>query len=133
MSTVEISLTLNRFLHDFSAALWVACVVHIFLVRRAAARKLCEGAPPCRTIQFTFHWLSRLFWLCLLGTLFFGAIRAFFYRRFEWQTSLGEPQITFLIVKHILFFALVCIGIAYWLSTKRFIRNLCEGVSRVDL
>ncbi len=107
---------LNNYLHDFSAALWVATLVCGWLVARAARGRSC-GCPSA-----VFGGLTRLFWASFAGVTLFGAGRALAYARYEWNDGLGGSQVAVLAIKHAAFTVLVVGGIAWWLRTARALR-----------
>ncbi|MBI2930242.1 MAG: hypothetical protein HYY16_01205 [Planctomycetes bacterium] len=146
---MNLLIQLNNYLHDFSAALWVATLLCGVLLRRAHSKTQEENgekgeqggdrgfsvpmgqkhpgpptaiaSPPsvCPCLFSTFRALSRLFWASLAGVVLFGVVRALAYAKFEWVDALGASQVALLAIKHAIFALAVVAGIIWWRRAQR--------------
>jgi hypothetical protein len=110
---MDVLVAVNNYTHDFSSALWIATLVMGFLLRKSHAKGRCECAVS------HYRGLTRLFWWSFAATLFFGVFRAIAYQKYEWVEGMGDSQITFLIIKHVIFTVVVVFGILHWRSIGR--------------
>jgi hypothetical protein len=93
---------LNSYFHDLAVAFLWASSLMAHLVLRS-----WPGTPPPRLTRS----LSRMAWGSLAWVLIGGAVRAWFFREYEWLPKAGTAQIPVLIVKHVLLVALTLWGL----------------------
>ncbi len=101
---------MNSYLHDLSVAfLWASSLMAHLVLRH------WRGEPPQRLVEI----LQRVAWGSLIWVLVGGAIRAWFFREYEWLPRAGSAQIPALAVKHVLLFALTVWGLAGVVRLRR--------------
>ncbi len=110
---------LNNFLHDFSAAGWIFLTVLLWLF----LRKKDKTAENSRIIVEMLKPHLLLMQINLIGIILFGSIRAYAYKKYEWNSAAGESQITLLIVKHVLFFGTVVWGFVCYAKAKKVLKE----------
>ncbi len=100
----------NNYLHDFSAAVFLANAVLTYWVGRALTERDDVG---------TREAFVRIYRKSLVitgisggGIVVGGVIRALAYVRYEWAPAAGSGQITVLLVKHVVF-ALTVVAALY--------------------
>ncbi len=104
---IPLFLTLNNFVHDFAAAMWVASIVVIYFLR-----KKVQGVQ--REVSVSLLELARLFRAVLVTSVVVifltGVGRTIFYNYFREQTAIH----TFAVVgKHIILMLLAVLSFAY--------------------
>jgi uncharacterized membrane protein len=112
---------LNRYVHDFSAAMWTCGAVAVWLIVRAARRD--EDARPGLVGVAT-----GLFWVtvpALVIALASGGVRAATYTSYEYTGPVTSALVAILTVKHVAFTAVVAWGL--WVHVAA--RRLARGVS----
>jgi hypothetical protein len=110
-----IAVMLNNYFHDLAVAFLFASTLLAHVVLRH-----WPGAPGAAVVRL----LSRVAWGSLAWVLVGGAVRAWFYREFEWLPRAGTAQIPALAIKHLLLFALTAWGLA---GVVRLRRRLAEA------
>ena len=53
-----------------------------------------------------------------------GVPRIIFYMQFEWSTMAGDLQVIAIIIKHIVMFVLVGMGLYYWFRINKKVQSL---------
>jgi len=109
---------LNSYFHDLAVAfLWASSLMAHLVLRH------WPGSPSPRLVRT----LTRVAWGSLAWVLIGGAVRAWFYREYEWLPRAGSAQIPVLIVKHVLLVALTLWGLERVLK----LRSAAREPSRV--
>ncbi|HWR82153.1 MAG TPA: hypothetical protein VN285_02500 [Candidatus Deferrimicrobium sp.] len=104
----NIILMVSNYFHDLAVAILAANVFVVYLLGRYLdshnAKDFILGA--------VLKKLSRVTYWALAYVLVAGAVRAWFFMDFEWNPAVGKGQVTALIVKHVILFAVTAFGIA---------------------
>lgn len=112
--TEAILVMLNSYFHDLAVAfLWASSLMAHLVVRH------WPGRPSPRVARA----LKRVAWVSLGWVLVGGAIRAWFYREYEWLPKAGTVQVTALAAKHILLVGLTLWGLAGVLRLRNKLRE----------
>jgi hypothetical protein len=113
-----VALMMNNYLHDVATALLAASAVALWamLRRYEAGPRGPDAARYFLEIQRSMAKLARvsLAWI-VLG----GIPRTIWYADFEWANAAGRGQVTALVVKHVVAFALVVAGAWFWTRLRR--------------
>lgn len=105
---------LNNYFHDLAVAfLWASSLLAHVVVR------LWPGRPSRRVARL----LERVAWGSLAWVILGGAVRAWFYREYEWLPKAGTAQIPALAVKHVLLVGLTVWGLVGVLRLRRLMRG----------
>jgi hypothetical protein len=115
--TAGIALMMNNYLHDVATALLAASAfaLWVLLRRYEAGERGPDAARYFLEIQRAMVKLARfsLAWI-IVG----GIPRTIWYVEFEWANAAGRGQVAALAVKHVVAFALVGFGVAFWRRLK---------------
>jgi hypothetical protein len=113
-----VALMMNNYFHDVATALLGASAFALWVMLRRyesgdrgpdAARYFLEIHGSMATLaRFSLAWI-------VLG----GIPRTIWYGEFEWANSAGRGQVTALVVKHVIAFALVGWGVVFWMRLRR--------------
>lgn len=93
---------MNNYFHDLAVAFVFAASLMAHLILRH---------EPERASAAAVRALRRVAWGALAWVLIGGAIRAWFYREYEWLPKAGTAQVPALVVKHVVLVALAAWGI----------------------
>ena len=111
-------LELNRYAHDFGAALWVSGSLLLWLICREVMH--LEPAAEARNALLCFaEKLSHLTVPALVIALASGGVRAITFQKYEYVGEITQALITLLIVKHVLFLAVIGWGIGMHVRARR--------------
>lgn len=117
---MTILIVINNYFHDVATAFLTAAVILMFLIDRQLNpgndKKLIKIYIDLYN-KFTLVARIALAWI-IIG----GIPRTIFYKKIEWSMALGNGIVAALIVKHILMFTFVGLGIIFW-------RQLAKKVS----
>lgn len=105
---------LNRYVHDFSAAVWVSGSVVIWLLCREI-RQLGSLSEATRALGRVARRFAFLTIPALIVTLATGGIRAAAYSSYEHTGEITAAMVAVLVAKHIAFAAFVAWGL--WVHT----------------
>lgn len=108
-------LELNRYMHDFTAAMWVCGSILIWLLCREAIR-LDVQSETVRVLRRLAGKISLITIPSLLIALASGGVRAVTFKRYEYVGEITTPLITILVVKHVLFALFVAWGV--WMHVR---------------
>ena len=122
-----IAIMMNNYFHDVATALLGASGVALWVIM-----KRYDEHPRQNERDVTEYFLAlyksmtklarfSLYWI-LIG----GVPRTLFYKDFEWVTAVQHGQVPALIVKHILAFTFVGIGVHLWIRLKHRVKDI-EG------
>jgi len=113
--TEAILVMMNNYFHDLAVAFLFASAV----MARAVLR-YWPGPPSEGVVRF----LGRVAWGSLAWVLAGGAVRAWFYREYEWLPKAGTAQVPALVVKHVL---LVGLTVYALMTVVKLRRSLEQG------
>ncbi len=114
---------LNRYAHDFAAAMWVCGSFLIWL----SCREIRRSTLPAEAARSLAHLASRLVWLTipsLVVTLVSGGVRAAAYVSYEYTGEITGRLIAMLAVKHVVYAAVVTWGIWVHVASRRLRRRI---------
>jgi hypothetical protein len=118
-----IALMMNNYFHDVATALLAASAfaLWVLLRRYEAGQRGPDAARYFLEIQRAMTKLARfsVVWI-VLG----GIPRTIWYLEFEWANAAGRGQVTALIVKHVVAFALVGYGVLFWRRLRVRVRSV---------
>ena len=105
---------LNRYLHDFTSAMWACGSILIWLLSREARRAGASTDTVAVLLRLTGR-LSYLTVTSLILTLASGGVRAATFAGYEHVGEITNRMIGIMIIKHAAFAAFVAWGIVvYW-------------------
>lgn len=123
---------LNNYLHDFAAAVFLVSAILLFRFGALAIRQ--EANAPGAALFFlrAYEKLKFLLFASVVWIAAGGVVRTLAYKRYEWMPAAGRGQIPALVLKHVLIFAAVALGVWFWLKLKKVVVRLqeCAGAGR---
>ena len=113
-----LAIMMNNYFHDLAVAFLFASsmMAHVTL-------RYWPGTPSPQLARL----LRRVAWGSLVWVLIGGAIRAWFFKEYEWLPKAGTAQVPALVVKHLLLVALTIWGL---IGIVRLGRVIQEGSER---
>lgn len=123
---MAILVLLNNFMHDFSAAGWLFATVLLYLIQKKYPDQLSASksfAGLANTLLSLTRW-------CLAGIIIFGIGRTLAYKKYEWSPIAGQPQVTLLIIKHIIFAIVFIAGSICYLKAARTIKKAIHEIEQ---
>lgn len=105
---------MNNYFHDLAVAFLFASSLLAWVVLNH-----WPGRPSAQVAEI----LSRVAWWSLAWVLVGGAVRAWFYREYEWLPRAGAGQIPALAAKHVLLFTVTALGLVAVVRLRRRIRD----------
>ena len=110
---------LNRYLHDFTAAMWTCGSVAVWLLLRAARRR-AGAARELARVAVRLQWVTIP---SLAVTLVSGGVRAAAYTGYEYQGPITGAIMAILVAKHVVFLAVVTWGVWVHVTARRLARE----------
>lgn len=112
---------LNAYFHDLAVAfLWASSLMAHLVIKHV------PGKPPRPLVRA----LDKVAWGSLAWVMIGGAVRAWFYREYEWLPKAGSAQVPVLVAKHVVLLALTLWGIERVLRLRSAIRDLPQPPPR---
>lgn len=124
METAGILIMLNNYFHDAAAAVLLVGSITLFVFAGAAARMEYRSPGAARFFLYAYARLRFLIFASLAWIAAGGVVRTIAYRQYEWMPAAGRGQIPALVVKHVLIFAAVALGIFFWLKLRRTVAEM---------
>jgi len=121
---VPILIAMNNYFHDVATAFLLSSAIVVFIfvksVERDGRREVIDFFKNnhkrfVRIIRFSILWI-----------VLAGIPRIIFFMRYEWLPAAGKGLIPAIIVKHILIFTLIVLGIFTWRNLFRRIDNIIK-------
>lgn len=120
ISTILI-MTIN-YSHDIATAfLAVSGAMMLFLSRMHSAS---AGKETDLFFIRTYEMTRKAARYSLEWILIAGVPRVIFYMQFEWSDMAGDLQVIAIIIKHIVMFLLVGMGLYYWIRLNNRVKSL---------
>jgi hypothetical protein len=121
-STWGVIIMMNNYFHDVATGLLAASGVALWVM----IRNYREDESRAATEYFLriYKKMTRLARFSLFWILIGGIPRTLFYRRFEWNTAVEHGQVSAIIVKHVLIFAVVGAGVYLWIKFNRKVKDI---------
>jgi len=114
-------MTMN-YSHDIATAfLAVSGMMMLFLSRMYPAP---AGKEPDLFFISTYEAIRKSARYSLEWILIAGVPRVIFYMQFEWSSMAGDLQVIAIVVKHIVMFLLVGMGLFYWFRLEKRVKSL---------
>jgi hypothetical protein len=113
-----VALMMNNYFHDVATALLASSAFALWaMLRRYDARP--RGPDAARYFLEIHGAMARLARFSLAWIVLGGIPRTLWYAEFEWANAAGRAQVTALLVKHVVAFALVAGGVLFWVRLRR--------------
>jgi hypothetical protein len=121
-STLGIAIMMNNYFHDVATGLLLASGFAVWII----ARRYGNSQDRAVTEYFlrVYTSMTGLARFSLIWILIGGVPRTLFYRRFEWNTAVEHGQVTAIIIKHILAFAIVGTGAYFWIRLNKKVKRI---------
>lgn len=112
---------LNNYLHDLATAVWLVSTLALVLLAKRAPSESGEVKAFATSLAKP---VSTIVDISLIWIFVGGAIRAAAFTTYEWLPAAGRGQIAMLVVKHILLFAVVSVGVFLRIKSKRMLEGI---------
>jgi membrane protease YdiL (CAAX protease family) len=108
---MAIFVMLNNYLHDVATALLLCSALIIFW--------LAKENKKDKIVVNIYKKMRKLAIISFVWIIIGGFIRAIFYKNYEWSDAVGKGQVSILILKHIIIFTFVILGIVFWIKLEK--------------
>jgi hypothetical protein len=112
---VQLIVDLNGYLHDFTSALWIVGSILLLMMRRET-RKPDVSDGTLVVLARLARTIRRISVPALVITLCTGGVRAATFAHYEHPGEVTRSIIVMLIVKHVIFTAVIAWGV--WIHLK---------------
>ena len=110
-----VAIIINNYFHDLAAGVLFGAAVAMWAVARAAGGMKGPGLEALRRV---YPALSKLALGAVIWIIVGGIPRTIFFSRYEWDPAVTRGIVPALVVKHVLFFAAVVVGVVMWRRMK---------------
>ena len=128
--TIAVLVMLNNYVHDVATGLLL--ISALWLGWSAGDLGESPSAEAVDVFKRGYRRCTWFLWGSLSVIIVTGAIRMATFMRFEWQPALGKGLVPVLVLKHLLFFALLGAGAFAWMRIRRRVRSLPGWAAGVD-
>jgi len=112
---VSLVIVFNNYFHDLATGVFVGCAVTLWALSRAVR----ADARHAESLTEAYTLLTRALWISVAWIILGGIPRTIFFPTYEFIPALGKGIIPALILKHVVMFSAVGLGIAAWVSARR--------------
>ncbi len=114
-SAAGTAIMMNNYFHDVATAMLAASGIALWIVVKKYAGSVTTDMAAREYFLKVHKSLTRVARFSLYFVLVAGIPRTLTFRSFEWSNAVEHGQIPALIVKHILTFSVVSLGVFLWL------------------
>lgn len=120
-SLLDIVIMINNYSHDIATAFLAVSGLSFWIIIKNYPKgsERLEGY-----FSISNKTIARVGRYSLLWVLIAGVPRVIFYKTHEWSNAAGGLQVTAILIKHVVMFLLVGIGIFYWLRIRSRLKEL---------
>ena len=112
---MSLVIVFNNYFHDLATGVFVGCAVTLW----ALSRTVRDDARYAESLQLAYRMLSRALWISVAWIILGGNPRTIFFPTYEFIPALGKGIVPALVLKHVVMFSAVGLGIAAWVSARR--------------
>lgn len=112
---MSLVIVFNNYFHDLATGVFVGCAVTLW----ALSRTVRDDARYAESLQLAYRMLSRALWISVAWIILGGIPRTIFFPTYEFIPALGKGIVPALVLKHVVMFSAVGLGIAAWVSARR--------------
>ena len=112
---LSLLIVFNNYFHDLATGVFVGCAVTLC----ALARSMQADPSRRAALEPAYTALTRVLWISVAWIILGGIPRTIFFPRYEFIPALGKGIVPALIVKHVVMFSAVGVGIAAWVRARR--------------
>ena len=120
-SALDIAIMINNYSHDIATAFLAVSGLSFWIIVKNYPMHSggLEGY-----FSISNKTIGRLGKYSLLWVLVAGVPRILSYKTHEWSSAAGELQVTAILIKHVVMFLLVGIGLFYWLKIRKRLKEI---------
>jgi len=112
---VSLVIVFNNYFHDLATGVFVGCAVTLW----ALSRTVRADHRHAESLAQAYRMLTRTLWISVAWIILGGIPRTIFFPAYEFIPALGKGIVPALILKHVVMFSAVGLGIAAWVSARR--------------
>jgi len=122
--TLGIFLMLNNYVHDVATGLLLISALWLAWSARDLGDK--PTAETVAVFRMSYGRCVRFAIGSVVVIVLTGVVRTVFFMDFEWFPALGKDLVPVLILKHVLIFTMLGVGIYAWWHVRRRLRSLLD-------
>lgn len=128
-TAATVALIMNNYFHDLATGVLISSAFVMWALGRHAE---AHGAESQRFFASVFPMLSRLAIIAIAWIIIGGIPRTIFFAKVEWDPALVNGLVPALIVKHVLMFTAVGVGMAMWLRMRTVARGIMASPATAE-
>lgn len=115
---MSLVIVFNNYFHDLATGVFVGCAVTLW----AISRSMRTDPARYEALEPAYGALTKALWISVAWIILGGIPRTIFFPDYEFIPALGKGIVPALILKHVVMFSAVGVGIAAWVSARRQMR-----------
>lgn len=119
---IKVFVMLNNYFHDLATALLMTSGIAVYYLAKAAEQT--NDREVIRYFADSFRKLTLLGRAAFIWIIGAGVVRLVAYKDFEWAEAVGKDQVPALVVKHLIMFTVVGVGVYYWRKLNTRVKEL---------
>lgn len=112
---MSLIIVFNNYFHDLATGVFFGCAITLW----ALSRSLRADPGRATALLPVYESLTRALWISVAWILVGGIPRTIFFPEYEFVPALGKAIVPALVVKHVIMFTAVGVGIAAWTVARR--------------
>lgn len=121
-SVLPIMLMVNNYSHDIATAFLAVSGITMWILSQG------YQASDSKDSEFLFisayESIKKIARYSLEWIIIAGIPRIIFYKQFEWSHMAGDLQVVAIVIKHIVMFLIVGMGLYYWVKLNKKVNYL---------
>ena len=114
----------SNYSHDIATALLAVSGVTMWLISTAYSTVAHKTKDMELLFIRVYQSVRKLARYSLEWVLIAGVPRILFYKQFEWSHMAGDLQVVAIVIKHIVMFLIVGMGLYYWTKLNKQVNDL---------
>lgn len=114
----------SNYSHDIATALLAVSGVTMWLISTAYSTVAHKTKDMELLFIRVYQSVRNLARYSLEWVLIAGVPRILFYKQFEWSHMAGDLQVVAIVIKHIVMFLIVGMGLYYWTKLNKQVNDL---------
>lgn len=127
---LKIAIMMNNYFHDLATALWLTSGVTVYYLAKTA--ETTGSREAIRYFSDSYKRLTTLGRVAFIWILAAGVVRILNFESFEWPEAMGKNIVVALVIKHIIMFTAVGLGMYAWLKLNRKVKELRQAYNLED-
>lgn len=120
----SVALMTSNYSHDIATAFLTVSGITMWLISKGYSASADQSDDMELLFIGVYHSTRKIARYSLEWILIAGVPRIIYYKQFEWSHMAGDLQVVAIVIKHIVMFLIVGMGLYYWIKLNKKVNSL---------